>query len=100
VVDYPIQDLEKMSRRIQELLGDFRNKQSVANLYDFSSRNLRELWDASTKVMYQASDDFMNQASVEIFPQLHKVLGEIEVSLSIEDQSIRERIYNMHNGLS
>ena len=89
-----------MSRRIQELLGDFRNEQSVANLYDFSSTNLRELWDASTKVMYQASDDFMIQASVEIFPQLHKVLGEIEASLSIEDQSIRERIYNIHNSLS
>lgn len=64
-------------------------------MYDFSSTNPKESWDASTKVRYQASDDFMNQANIEVFPQLHKVLGEIDALLSVEDRSIKERIYPM-----
>lgn len=51
--------------------------------------------DASTKVRYQASDDFINQANIEVFPQIHEVLGKIDALLSVEDQSMRERICPM-----
>lgn len=80
---YPLEKLESICHRIAGLTAEWRDSHSAA----LDSRIPRE---ERTKLMNKSDNDFMNKASNEVFPEVHRVLEEIDVLLSSEDKALSE----------
>lgn len=85
MVKYPVEKLESICHRITELTTEYRNSQSAA-IYGSIP------WENRTREMTRSQDDFMNKASYDVYPEIHKVLGEIDALLSSDEKAISERI--------
>jgi len=83
-MDYPLDKLKEIARKIQDLLGEYRERS-----YSLDSRIP---WEEAIKNSKQASDNFMRKIGTEVLPQVQRCLGEIEALLGTEDRAIAEQI--------
>lgn len=82
--NYPLGELEELSTRLQELIGEYRTELDRA----LHSRIPRE---EGNQRLTEASTNFMNRARTEVVPQVQQLLAEIEVILDTDREEVAER---------
>ena len=84
-MNYPLNQLEDLARRIQNLLGEYHNEGLRALDFDIP-------WEERSRMSMEASNNFMKKAGTEVLPHAQRVLAEVEALLHAEDKAIAERI--------
>jgi hypothetical protein len=84
-MNYPIDQLEELARRIQILLGEY-HKRAYSSLFATAPFKQR------IPMYMEASNRLMTKAGTELLPSMQKVLAEVEALLDAEDKAIIERI--------
>jgi hypothetical protein len=91
---YPLQMLENLSVRIQELLGDYQRESSASFIPRRNSgRTREEEFDERNRKILETSNNFMKKAGTELLPNIQSVLAEIEVLLDSEEETLANRVY-------
>jgi hypothetical protein len=95
-VEYPLDDLMTLSIKIQKASGNYFKK-STESMFSRQSRfadeeTKKRLWDEENRRYALITNKYMTKIGVEILPIVQCLLAEIEVKLSLEDESIRTRI--------
>lgn len=85
MISYPLQELEDISRSLQELISEQRSSHYRAIVPGVAHEERGD-------IIFQASKDLMNKAGSDLLPRLNKALGEIEALLDEENAAIVKRI--------
>jgi hypothetical protein len=92
-MSYPIKKLDDLTRRIQEILGDYQIG-SIENILPRHrpDKTRDEEFEERSRGLMVSSRSFMRKAWIEVLPQIQSVLEEISILLNSEDESISDRV--------
>jgi len=93
IMSYPLDELTRLSVRIQELLGDY-HIESITDIVPKRTpdKTREEEFEERSRGYMVTSGRFMKKAGTELLPQIQSVLAEIESLLESEDKSIASRV--------
>jgi hypothetical protein len=85
MMKYPLQELEEVSRTLQEYIAEWRARDNA--LFDPSLT-----FEQKGQISFDSSRQLMNRAGIELFPKINRIIGEIESLLNAEDRPTVERV--------
>lgn len=84
-MDYPINQVQELALKIQNLHAEYRSEGRRALDFDIS-------FEERSRMSTDASNNFMKNAGTKVLPDIQKTLAEITALLDAEDKAIAERI--------
>jgi len=84
-MNYPLQELENISRKLQEYLTEYRKENDA--MLDFNITH-----EKKGEIIVNSMNNLKEKAGIELLPNIHRVIGEIEALLGREDKTVVERV--------